>query len=433
MDNVTTSMCRVGVGRIGFARVLVEVDAKKPLPSEIEVLYKNNVKEVICKKSVIVCYDWKPPVCSTCCVFGHTTLRCGKNDDVKRAESSYKPINKDLNEKGPVKSNGKTDDEGFTTVLNRKNVNVKEKVLRPNFKPNTQKANVVNNKQGGKAKPAAKFEYQPRKQDSNIKANQTEKQPEVNEINENIDAGSRKNQADQSLSKKEWSVHGEILEAMKRFANKYSILELYDENEVIDNMDPLRVNGSSSSQVEEEDVYEDDSGMAECMVSDVLKGIDRGLSTFDKQKEVRNFITNENLNVYAILETHIKTKRLQVIGDIIFGNWEWCSNMQYCDKGCRIMLGWNGDNVNMRIVHSAKQSMLCEIIYKRIVGDEPWVLLGNMNVTLAPNEHSARGLRMTNDMEEFKDYVNCIEMEDITKDFKAKMPRKESNMIWSNS
>ncbi|GJY99382.1 hypothetical protein Tco_0516812 [Tanacetum coccineum] len=37
-----------------------------------------------------------------------------------------------------------------------------------------------------------------------------------------------------------------------------------------------------------------------------------------------------------------------------------------------------------------------------------------MNVTLAPNEHSARGLRMTNDMEEFKDYVNCIEMEDIT-------------------
>nr|GEV65408.1 zinc knuckle CX2CX4HX4C [Tanacetum cinerariifolium] len=33
--------------------------------------------------------------------------------------------------------------------------------------------------------------------------------------------------------KKAWSVHGEILSAMKRSANKYSILEVYDETEII--------------------------------------------------------------------------------------------------------------------------------------------------------------------------------------------------------
>nr|GEY81866.1 hypothetical protein [Tanacetum cinerariifolium] len=53
-------------------------------------------------------------------------------------------------------------------------------------------------------------------------------------------------------------------------------------------------------------------------------------------------------------------------------------------------------------------------IYKRIVDNEPWVLLGDMNATLAPNEHSTGGSRMTSDMEEFKDCINCIEIEDIT-------------------
>ncbi|GKE21748.1 RNA-directed DNA polymerase, eukaryota, reverse transcriptase zinc-binding domain protein [Tanacetum coccineum] len=28
-------------------------------------------------------------------------------------------------------------------------------------------------------------------------------------------------------------------------------------------------------------------------------------------------------------------------------------------------------------------------IYRRIVGNEPWVMMGDMNVTLNPNEHSA--------------------------------------------
>nr|GFC22708.1 RNA-directed DNA polymerase, eukaryota, reverse transcriptase zinc-binding domain protein [Tanacetum cinerariifolium] len=162
----------------------------------------------------------------------------------------------------------------------------------------------------------------------------------------------------------------------------------------------------------------------------------RGLSTSDKQNEIRNFIRDESLSVCAILETHIKSKRLQDIGNRIFGNLEWYSNMQYCDKGCRIMLGWNGNTVDLRIILSAKQSMVCEIvsigteksvfctfiyaanggmerralwkelqIYKSIVDKKPWVLLGDMNVTLAPNEHSAGGSRMTSDLEEFKDCV----------------------------
>lgn len=65
----------------------------------------------------------------------------------------------------------------------------------------------------------------------------------------------------------------------------------------------------------------------------------RGLSTSNKQTEIRNFIEDESLNFCAVLETHIKQKKLYKIGNDIFGNWEWVTNMQYCDKGCRIMVG----------------------------------------------------------------------------------------------
>ncbi|GKF52747.1 hypothetical protein Tco_0159657, partial [Tanacetum coccineum] len=79
MDSVTASMCNLGVLRTGFARVLVEVKANKALPSEIEIVYKNGAKEEICRKSVKVLYDWKPPCCTNCCVSGHNNGQCRKN------------------------------------------------------------------------------------------------------------------------------------------------------------------------------------------------------------------------------------------------------------------------------------------------------------------------------------------------------------------
>ena len=37
----------------------------------------------------------------------------------------------------------------------------------------------------------------------------------------------------------------------------------------------------------------------------------RGLNTSDKQKEVKNFIVSKNLKICAILETRLKSKKLQ--------------------------------------------------------------------------------------------------------------------------
>ncbi|GJX66756.1 RNA-directed DNA polymerase, eukaryota, reverse transcriptase zinc-binding domain protein [Tanacetum coccineum] len=173
--------------------------------------------------------------------------------------------------------------------------------------------------------------------------------------------------------------------------------------------------GSNSDRVEMKDVYLHDTSMAKCMEKDVL-------------------------------ETHIKPKRLDKVRNSIFGIWEWCSNMKFCDKGCRIMIGWNSDNVSINLIHSAKRYIFYEItttkeskrvfctfvyvanrgikrrklwkdlqIQNRVVGDKAWIIMGDMNVTLVPNEHSAGGSIMTSDMNEFKEIINSIEMEHIAR------------------
>ncbi|GKA92292.1 hypothetical protein Tco_0814217, partial [Tanacetum coccineum] len=64
-------------------RVLVEVSAKKELTDVTEVVYKNSMGEVHCRKSVKVVYGWKPPTCCDCGVFGHMLRNCHKKEPSK--------------------------------------------------------------------------------------------------------------------------------------------------------------------------------------------------------------------------------------------------------------------------------------------------------------------------------------------------------------
>nr|GEU56124.1 RNA-directed DNA polymerase, eukaryota, reverse transcriptase zinc-binding domain protein [Tanacetum cinerariifolium] len=59
-DQKTTQMCKEGYGRLGFARVLIDVEAEKGLPDKIDIVYKNTDGLVTAKKSVDVNYDWSP-------------------------------------------------------------------------------------------------------------------------------------------------------------------------------------------------------------------------------------------------------------------------------------------------------------------------------------------------------------------------------------
>ncbi|GJR56309.1 RNA-directed DNA polymerase, eukaryota, reverse transcriptase zinc-binding domain protein [Tanacetum coccineum] len=217
MDTTTASMRKMGVGRMGFARVLVEVSAKKVLPYDIEVVYKNRAKEIICRKIVKVVYDWKPPNYNKCFVFGYFSHQCGKA--AIGMEERFKNIDMEKKKYEILKQNGnnkKNENDGFTTIQNRRNTSFKEKVMRPNFKPNTQQPKYQ------PKKATNHYEFQPNKNTSNPATSSKQEKS-----SENVSKGQSspmtqgniketENQNNKTPQKKAWSVHAEILSAMKR-------------------------------------------------------------------------------------------------------------------------------------------------------------------------------------------------------------------------
>ena len=51
--------------------------------------------------------------------------------------------------------------------------------------------------------------------------------------------------------------------------------------------------------------------------------------------------------------------------------------------------------------------------HKSITNGQPWVIFGDFNVTLDPDEHSAGSYSMSLDMSEFRECVNQVEIEDL--------------------
>ncbi|PWA74759.1 RNA-directed DNA polymerase, eukaryota, Reverse transcriptase zinc-binding domain protein [Artemisia annua] len=458
MDSVTGDMCRLGVGRIGFARVLVEVSAKKCLPDLIEVVYRDRDKVEVCRKVVKVETEWVPLRCTECCVFGHSDKNCGKQVN-KVNQDNVEKVNEQAVGKDKVNEGNAND--GFEEVRNMKKFGGWNKNRTQNFKNNNhfQKNGDILNK----GKTTHQVMYQRKNQEKQHENVNKDPEKEKTPTKENANSGNQKerNQSNKSSSNTRgaWNVRGEILDAFKRSANKYSMLDP-------DGNDNATTSGTNETE-ETEDVYVDETGMGQCMEGEMLKGMDkgycrmgmeykisvmdlkigcwniRGMGTYDKQKEMRNFISDEKLHVCAVLETQIKSK-LQKIGDSVYGNWSWTNNMSYCDKGCRIMVGWNNAIVNVNIIHVAKESLLCQVvdvcgsinlhvvfvyaanggnerrmlwqdlvIYRRIISNKAWAKMGDFNVTLFPKEHSTGGSSMTKDMNEFKDCIDLIEVEDI--------------------
>ena len=165
-----------------------------------------------------------------------------------------------------------------------------------------------------------------------------------------------------------------------------------------------------------------------------------------KVKEVKELIRDENLNVCAVLETHVKEAKVSTECSKIFGDWLWATNSVWSPSGCRIMLGWDQKYVKVMVINCTSQSIFCLIedvnskwkvyctfVYakndskerrllwkeldknKRVVSNDAWCLLGDFNVTLKLDEHSDGMSSSSIDMQEFQECIANIEVEDINK------------------
>ncbi|GJS86975.1 RNA-directed DNA polymerase, eukaryota, reverse transcriptase zinc-binding domain protein, partial [Tanacetum coccineum] len=298
MDNVTAEMCTVRFGRVRFARVLVEVSAKKSLPNEIEI--------GMCKKN-------KPA--ENHVVDNNETIKDQGNDAGKNSEKNgfLKSIIGSLMEK----------EKEASDVSSKEATGVSS---TPNISP-IKNAEVQSNSPNGS-----------------------------------------------SSRGKVWSVHKDVLNDIRKSANKYFILEELD-----DDHNSAKVN----------DVYADENGIEFKIGCWNI----RGLSTSDKQNEVRKFISNESLSIVHYCKQYVLCKLEAIKGDLFM----FCTIIYAANEGFEIMELWKDQRQ-----------------YKRVVGNNACAIMGDMNVTLDPKEHSVGCSFIFKDMNDFKECVNDIEVEYVT-------------------
>ncbi|GJU63446.1 putative reverse transcriptase domain-containing protein [Tanacetum coccineum] len=116
MDKMTKERCLKKSGKMDFARVLVEVSAEEELPNVLEIAYPPLGNRPARVGRLEVKYQWRPPLCTHCKSFGHTTLSCKI-----RPRTEEEIAAKAIKEAIKVKDQAAVDKEdGFTTV-GRKN------------------------------------------------------------------------------------------------------------------------------------------------------------------------------------------------------------------------------------------------------------------------------------------------------------------------
>ncbi|GKA29347.1 putative reverse transcriptase domain-containing protein [Tanacetum coccineum] len=91
LDSYTSDMCMQSWSRSSYARVMVELRADVELKDNIVVAMTKITRKGHYTCNVRVKYEWKPPRCSSCKVFGHIHKECTKNTGVGEKKNVKKP------------------------------------------------------------------------------------------------------------------------------------------------------------------------------------------------------------------------------------------------------------------------------------------------------------------------------------------------------
>ncbi|GJR87107.1 RNA-directed DNA polymerase, eukaryota, reverse transcriptase zinc-binding domain protein [Tanacetum coccineum] len=249
----------------------------------------------------------------------------------------------------------------------------------------------------------------------------------ANEIHDdNVDKSKEKGTMDESNMKcNKEKISSLVMKAST--SNRFTLLnELVGDEELIPSVEERKIvdeymnkenEGAKEMEIEEdvEEVIqnlEEEFGVRE----EITRGmrISLGMSTSDKQKEVRNLMNEEKLQLCGIIETHVKYSKILKIGEKVFGNWDFICNGKDNNQGCRIMVGWNPNKLRyMLATHILRERNYGGIWELRITNGEPWVIIGDFNVSLKVEKHSNGSSALTNEMNEFLDCTREIEVERI--------------------
>ncbi|GJY19568.1 retrotransposon protein, putative, ty1-copia subclass [Tanacetum coccineum] len=117
LDSYTSDMCMQSWGRSSYARVMIELRADVELKDNIIVDMSKITGDghYIC--NICVEYEWKPPRCASCMVFGHIHKECPKNTGFK-PQKDYRPV-----PKKPTANSGGNKKKGVEPTIEVSNSN----------------------------------------------------------------------------------------------------------------------------------------------------------------------------------------------------------------------------------------------------------------------------------------------------------------------
>ncbi|GJV20959.1 copia protein [Tanacetum coccineum] len=91
LDSYTSDMCMQSWGRLSYTRVMIELRADVELKDNIVVAMPKITTGGHYTYNVRVEYEWKPPRCSSCKVFGHIHAECPNNTGTGEKKTMKKP------------------------------------------------------------------------------------------------------------------------------------------------------------------------------------------------------------------------------------------------------------------------------------------------------------------------------------------------------
>ncbi|GKB28742.1 hypothetical protein Tco_0868143 [Tanacetum coccineum] len=277
-----------------------------------------------------------------------------------------------------------------------------------------------------------KYAYQPKNQGSkqNVNNGKNNTDPETSKVG--------------SVTGKAWKISKENVNELKGSVNKYVVLsddengcsvnekgvEFADKRLIVDEFIKRKLTATETKDwsydmlnyfkyqweamerkeamgevdSDEEDVYVNQNGA----IHDI---------TANEVLEAKKFINDEKVHVCALLETHLKYRNISKVCGKVFGNWRWMSNVQQSPTSCRIVVGWNANVVDIMLVHSSSQEMLCiiEDVHKKVKMFASFIYASN---SIPERRELWRKLQLrvsivTNGMGKFRDAIQSLEIDDI--------------------